>query len=632
MSVEFTRLAQITKEARYYDAIARITNEFEIWQPNTKVPGLWPQSVDASGCKKPDTSAASSFPDQGPSREKPLGGLAKDAREGDTATASDTKEPSTVSSRTPTVSFGSEHPEDSVKNATPGPMSTSTAKSLILRREAGGQGSSKVKATTSSDSTVPGSGSAIEAQKKPECKPQGLASPPNTNIETFPMGGQADSTYEYLPKEYILLGGLEDKYRTMYEMAADATVDNLLYRPMIPDEERHLLYAGLLQIIDNKKLGQRSEMIYENTHLTCFVGGMFALGAKVFNRKKDLDLAKKLTDGCVWAYEATTTGIMPEIYRALACDDEVRCPWNETLWQQAVDPLGDARETKRLEQQKILQGIKDTKAALKADDTTKSRETPAKRPDDLSNSSGESSKSATLNGPGSGKDIGESSMRVGNSSPKSLGKRQLGELDDVVVVSQSLISTRGKELSSSMPRTSAKIDVDLVATESYRRPAASADPIVTKPKRPTQHDGQPFSESRRVPLPSGSPSSTEKDQPLVPSREEYVKDKVENERLPLGMTSIQDKSYLLRPEAIESVFIMYRVTGDIYWRDRGWEMFKAVQKHTTALYGASAIQDVTAVKPQPKDQMESFWLAETLKYYYLLFSDPDLVSLDDYVL
>jgi len=30
--------------------------------------------------------------------------------------------------------------------------------------------------------------------------------------------------------------------------------------------------------------------------------------------------------------------------------------------------------------------------------------------------------------------------------------------------------------------------------------------------------------------------------------------------------------------------------------------------------------------------MESFWLAETLKYFYLLFSEPNLVSLDDYVL
>lgn len=77
---------------------------------------------------------------------------------------------------------------------------------------------------------------------------------------------------------------------------------------------------------------------------------------------------------------------------------------------------------------------------------------------------------------------------------------------------------------------------------------------------------------------------------------------------------------------------MYRVTGDPYWREKGWTMFKAVEKHTIATYGAAAISDVNSEKPVPADEMESFWLAETLKYYYLLFSDPGHVSLDEYVL
>lgn len=29
---------------------------------------------------------------------------------------------------------------------------------------------------------------------------------------------------------------------------------------------------------------------------------------------------------------------------------------------------------------------------------------------------------------------------------------------------------------------------------------------------------------------------------------------------------------------------------------------------------------------------QSFWFAETLKYYYLIFSPPDLIDLDEYVL
>lgn len=87
-----------------------------------------------------------------------------------------------------------------------------------------------------------------------------------------------------------------------------------------------------------------------------------------------------------------------------------------------------------------------------------------------------------------------------------------------------------------------------------------------------------------------------------------------------------------RPEAIESVFIMWRITGDVYWRKKGWVMFESIHAATTAEYGASAIADVTSEKPVALDEMESFWLAETLKYFYLLFSDPSLISLDDYVL
>lgn len=77
---------------------------------------------------------------------------------------------------------------------------------------------------------------------------------------------------------------------------------------------------------------------------------------------------------------------------------------------------------------------------------------------------------------------------------------------------------------------------------------------------------------------------------------------------------------------------MYRITGEEYWREKGWKMFNAIQKYTRTEFGNSAIYDVTSEASEHKDSMESFWLAETLKYFYLLFSDPDYVSLDDWVL
>ena len=61
-------------------------------------------------------------------------------------------------------------------------------------------------------------------------------------------------------------------------------------------------------------------------------------------------------------------------------------------------------------------------------------------------------------------------------------------------------------------------------------------------------------------------------------------------------------------------------------------MFEAIKNATASNYGAAAVLDVTSDTPVTLDEMESFWLAETLKYFYLLFSDPEWISLDDYVL
>ena len=77
---------------------------------------------------------------------------------------------------------------------------------------------------------------------------------------------------------------------------------------------------------------------------------------------------------------------------------------------------------------------------------------------------------------------------------------------------------------------------------------------------------------------------------------------------------------------------MYRITGDNSWQDKGWKMFEGIVKSTSSEYGHSAIYDVTTTEPSQVDEMESFWLAETLKYFYLLYSSPDTISLDEWVL
>ena len=82
------------------------------------------------------------------------------------------------------------------------------------------------------------------------------------------------------------------------------------------------------------------------------------------------------------------------------------------------------------------------------------------------------------------------------------------------------------------------------------------------------------------------------------------------------------KDYVLRPETMESLYYAYRVTGDTKWQDMAWESFQRIRSlcRTGAAYGG--LNDVTQANGGgTQDDMESFWLAETLKYMYLIFAD-----------
>ena len=113
----------------------------------------------------------------------------------------------------------------------------------------------------------------------------------------------------------------------------------------------------------------------------------------------------------------------------------------------------------------------------------------------------------------------------------------------------------------------------------------------------------------------------------------------------------QDQHNLQRPETVESLFYMYRITGDETYRHWGWEMFKAFINYTAVvekgdnadssasaeddkspensyIVGFTSLANANIIPPFQRDNMESFWLAETLKYFYLLFSDRDFIPLE----
>ncbi|KAI9005718.1 mannosyl-oligosaccharide 1,2-alpha-mannosidase [Hyaloraphidium curvatum] len=94
-----------------------------------------------------------------------------------------------------------------------------------------------------------------------------------------------------------------------------------------------------------------------------------------------------------------------------------------------------------------------------------------------------------------------------------------------------------------------------------------------------------------------------------------------------------DAHNLLRPETVESLFVLWRITGDAKYRHWGWEIFESFVKYSrVATGGFTCLNDVTTIPPPRRDKQESFWLAETLKYLYLLFSPDDLIPLNEYVL
>ena len=292
------------------------------------------------------------------------------------------------------------------------------------------------------------------------------ATPAFNGDNSFTLGGMSDSLYEYFPKQYLLLGGALEQPRKLYENFVDVAKKHLFHRVMNQDDIPIIVSGdaavnkkgGDVDIVGNPK-GQ---------HLTCFTGGMVGIGSKIFSRPQDLDVAIQLTDGCVWSYNITASGIGPEIFTVATC----------------------------------------------------------------------------------------------------------GGIDE---------KQTGEKCKFSEKKYRAKV-------HDYWRPANSE------------------------------------------MTDEQVTGMINSRRLPPGIVDVNDRKYILRPEAIESVFMMWRITGDPIWQEKAWTMFTQVEKHTRSAVASASLDDVTRDNPTQVDSMESFWLAETLKYFYLVFAEWDVVDLDTWVL
>uniref|UniRef100_H0VLV5 alpha-1,2-Mannosidase n=1 Tax=Cavia porcellus TaxID=10141 RepID=H0VLV5_CAVPO len=96
-------------------------------------------------------------------------------------------------------------------------------------------------------------------------------------------------------------------------------------------------------------------------------------------------------------------------------------------------------------------------------------------------------------------------------------------------------------------------------------------------------------------------------------------------------TQLSESYYILRPEVVESYMYLWRQTHDPIYRNWGWDVVLALEKYCRTDAGFSGIQDVYSTRPNHDNKQQSFFLAETLKYLYLLFSEDDTFSLEDWV-
>eukprot|EP00392_Amoebophrya_sp_AT5.2_P001038 g1040.t1 len=90
------------------------------------------------------------------------------------------------------------------------------------------------------------------------------------------------------------------------------------------------------------------------------------------------------------------------------------------------------------------------------------------------------------------------------------------------------------------------------------------------------------------------------------------------------------KYNLLRPETVESLYYLHYYTGDPKYREWGRNIFRSFQRYAKAGYGFASLDDVRKAG-EAQDRQESFWMAETLKYLFLLFSPRETFDLSRFV-
>jgi hypothetical protein len=97
---------------------------------------------------------------------------------------------------------------------------------------------------------------------------------------------------------------------------------------------------------------------------------------------------------------------------------------------------------------------------------------------------------------------------------------------------------------------------------------------------------------------------------------------IEPEVLEYRERRVVSPAYQLRPEIVESAYYLSRVTSSPRYLEIGRTMFDDLVRYCRTDTGYTVLRSV--VTKEKGDRMHSFFLAETLKYFYLLFAPEAL--------
>ncbi|MCU1306213.1 MAG: glycoside hydrolase family 47 protein, partial [Acidobacteriaceae bacterium] len=100
---------------------------------------------------------------------------------------------------------------------------------------------------------------------------------------------------------------------------------------------------------------------------------------------------------------------------------------------------------------------------------------------------------------------------------------------------------------------------------------------------------------------------------------------IEPEELDYSTMKVTYGGYPLRPEIMESAYYLHHYTNDPRYLEMGRTIFDSLVTYCKTDVGYAALKNVET--KEKRDNMESFFFAETLKYSYLLFAPAKTLDL-----